>query len=73
MTQLVPEMGHVVLLEEVEEKPLLKSQARKDVPTTSKEAAQKEILEIFSKNINSKRNKSDQKGSDYKKPRKQGK
>ena len=76
MPQLVSEMGHVVLPEEVEEKPLLKAQARKDVLTTSKNAVQKqaskEISEIFSKK-NSKSRKSEQKGSDSKKPRKQGK
>ena len=65
MTQLVPEKGHVVLPEDLD----LLSEARKDVPTTSKDAAQKQA----SKEKNSKRSKSEQKGSDYKKPRKQGK
>ena len=68
ITQLVPKKGHVVLLEDLEERPLL-SEARKDVPTTSKDAAQKQA----SKENNSKRSKSEQKGSDSKKPRKQGK
>ena len=64
MNQLVPEKGHLVLPEDLEERPLL-SEARKDVPTTSKDAAQKQA----SKEKNSKRSKSEQKGSDSKKPR----